>query len=144
MCIMLVVKFHFTTPVSLLRTSLSALLVQARTSSRLCMVVMLVSDSIPTLSNPSCPFLESSGSAITLLPHGLPLVDWLRAEPVVGHSWPSMIWPQPSFAVFSLTNPLVLLSIYLTVEPKCTPVLLFACVPLLMLFPCVCSSPTIL
>lgn len=74
---------------------------------------ILVFDSIPMFSGPSCPVLESSGSTVTLPPCRLMSVDWLRAEPLVGHSWPSMIWLQPSLAVFLPTYPFVFLYISL-------------------------------
>lgn len=86
------------------------------------MVVMLVSDSIYTSSSPSYTLLESSEAQVSchhmdsrwLSDSGL--ITWLDIH---GFLWSG----QPSLAVFSPTNPFMLLYIYLTVEPKCTPIL---------------------
>lgn len=106
------------------------------------MVVMLVSDSIYTSSSPSYTLLESSEAQVYchhmdsrwLSDSGL--ITWLDIH---GFLWSG----QPSLAVFSPTNPFMLLYIYLTVEPKCTPILFIFFLPLFML-PFVSSSPTIL
>lgn len=82
---------------------------------------------IPTSSSPSCPLLESCGSAVTCrsMDSGWLTQGWALIE----LSWPPMIWPWSSLAVFSSTTPIMLLYVYLSGEPKCTHALLFACVP---------------
>lgn len=95
--------------------------------------VMLVPDFILTSSSPSNPLLESSGSTSTLPPHGLSC--WLTQGWALGWTFMTfLICPQPSFAVFSTTNPFVFLYSYRTSEPKRTLLLL------LPVFLCSCCS----
>lgn len=110
---MLIIKFNDpTTAFSFLCPPLSTSLAQAWTPSHLChdSRAGLWFHSISTFSVLPMQFwslLETQLHCyIAAMVGWLLLVGWLRAEPLVGHSRPSMMWPQLSFAVFPPTHPL--------------------------------------